>query len=79
MPGFVRRQRLARCPECDGPDLCDVGYFMHKASCSTQPGYEQARVAEDESRAERQRARDELVASPEAARLRALRQATRLA
>jgi hypothetical protein len=68
----------ARCPECDGPDIGNVGFFMHRPTCPTQPDYEEAQRLEDEARAERRREIDELVASPETARLRALRTARRL-
>jgi len=78
MPGFRDRNLYARCPECDGPDIGGVGMFMHRPTCSTEPGHEEARKADAEARAERRRERDEFVASPEAARLRELRTARRL-
>jgi hypothetical protein len=68
----------ARCPECDGPDIGNIGFFMHRPTCSTQPGYEEALKAEAEAKAKRRREIDELVASPDAKRLRELRTARRL-
>jgi hypothetical protein len=78
MPGFRDRQMYARCPECDGPDLGNAGFPVHYPTCSTQPGHEEARKAEAESKAERRREIDAMVADPETQRRLALRQARRV-
>jgi len=79
MPGYVEPESYARCLECDGPDVGNAGSFLHYPICSTQEGHEQARKDKAEAKAQRRRERDELVASPEAARLRELRHVERLA
>lgn len=79
MPGYTERKGYARCLECDGPDIVGVGFFMHMPTCSTQPGYEQAREKRAREIADRRREIDELVASPEGKRLRSLRSIKRLA
>lgn len=77
MPGY-RPRMLARCPECDGADLGGIGFPMHRPTCSTQPGSEETRRLVARAHTDRRREIDELVASPEAARLRELRTARRL-
>ena len=69
MPGFRDRQMFARCPECDGADVANVGFFLHRPTCSTQPGHEEAREREAADKG----------ASPETKRLLELRTAKRLA
>jgi hypothetical protein len=51
---------------------------MHRPTCSTQPGHEEARKREAESKAERRREIDAMVADPETQRRLALRQARRV-
>jgi len=77
MPGFRDHQMYARCPECDGPDIGSVGFPLHYPTCSTQPGFEEARARAAAYKAQRRRERDELIASPETARLRKLRTVSR--
>jgi hypothetical protein len=77
LPGYIERESLARCPECDGPDVGSAGFYLHYPTCSTQPDHEEAQRREADYKAARRREIDELVASPEAKRLRALRTARR--
>lgn len=74
MPGSYDWHLAGRCPDCDGPaDPWIRGRHFHKPTCPTQPGHEEAQRLADEAKARRIKERAELVASPEAKRLRALR------
>ena len=80
MPGY-HDWGLSRkvCPDCGGGDPGETGWFIHKPTCPTQEGHEEAQRLEDEARAESRRKMDEYAASDEAKRLRALRTIGRLA